>query len=57
MYSLLKSNLADGDWQAQLILAMALNVFEDYIHQTTAEQFATRFGTVGTEALARYTRK
>ena len=37
------------------MLAYMFVVFQDYLNQTTAEEFQRRFGPVGTEHLAMYT--
>jgi len=44
-----------GDRQAQYLMAIALHLLEAHVQGNTTEEFAKRYGTYGTEALAKYT--
>lgn len=45
----------NGDIEARVMVCIALEMLEDHVQETTAEQFQKRFGTLGTEALAKFT--
>ena len=36
------------------LVSMALAVFEDFVKNVSAEDFATKFGTKGTETISQY---
>lgn len=43
--------------EAQVLRAIMFAVFEDFIEEVSAEDFQIRFGTRGTECLAKYTKQ
>lgn len=45
----------NGEIEARVLVCIALQMLEDHVQKTTAEQFQKRYGTLGTEALAKFT--
>jgi hypothetical protein len=48
--------MTNDDIEAQVLRAIMFAVFEDYIAETSAEEFQRLFGTRGTECLSKYTK-
>lgn len=44
------------EYSAKVLRAIMFAVFEDFIDQTSPEDFQTRFGTNGTECLSHWTK-
>lgn len=49
--------MTSDDHDSHVLRMIMFAVFQDFLEETSAENFQTRYGTCGTECLSKYTKR